>query len=277
MVHLPPVLARTTFDSTNYLESFPDLMGSVHLFRGDDRDHAELVRRMEAGRNWPAPLELGEAVLSSVACHALYPMWAGRLPVGGRRYEVSGFCFRHEPSNDPARMQPQHAHPRSVPMAPLPQRPIGSNTGIEQETIHYQLCRTFVVTYVLLRLSVIGRTVDVCKRNYLAFRRSGMARGRRGGVRPPSGDDLSPAGSVRISGDRVPLPRCSRRACRSSRAAPSARCPRRSNAGGEISWASTPSGHRPGRGHSPRGATATLLLPLTFELLEARRGSPTPR
>ena len=39
-VYLPPVLARSTFNSTNYLQSFPDLMGSVHVFRGNDRDHA---------------------------------------------------------------------------------------------------------------------------------------------------------------------------------------------------------------------------------------------
>ena len=104
-VHLAPVLARSTFDSTNYLQSFPDLMGSVHVFRGNDRDHAELLRRVEAGGDWPALLEAGEVVLSSAACHALYPMVTGRLPAGGRRFEVSGFCFRHEPSPDPARMQ----------------------------------------------------------------------------------------------------------------------------------------------------------------------------
>lgn len=110
MVYLPPVLARTTFDSTNYLQSFPDLMGSVHVFRGNDRDHAELLRRVEAQGDWPALLEPGEVVLSSAACHALYPMCSGRLPAGGRRYEVSGFCFRHEPSADPARMQAFNMH-----------------------------------------------------------------------------------------------------------------------------------------------------------------------
>jgi seryl-tRNA synthetase len=110
MVYLPPVLSRTTFDSTNYLQSFPDLMGSVHVFHGNDRDHAELLRRVEADGDWPALLEPGEVVLSSAACHALYPMCSGRLPAGGRRYEVSGFCFRHEPSTDPARMQAFNMH-----------------------------------------------------------------------------------------------------------------------------------------------------------------------
>jgi len=109
-IFLPPVIARQTFDSTNYLQSFPDLMGSVHVFRGNDRDHAELVRRVQADGDWPALLEPAEVVLSSAACHALYPMCTGALPPGGRRFEVSGFCFRHEPSMDPARMQAFHMH-----------------------------------------------------------------------------------------------------------------------------------------------------------------------
>ncbi len=109
-IYVPPVLARTTFDSTNYLQSFPDLMGSVHFFTGTDRDHAELIRRVEADGDWPALLSPGDVVLSSAACHALYPMITGRLPAGGRRFEVSGFCFRHEPSADPARMQAFSMH-----------------------------------------------------------------------------------------------------------------------------------------------------------------------
>ncbi|MGH9047476.1 MAG: amino acid--[acyl-carrier-protein] ligase [Acidimicrobiales bacterium] len=110
MLHLPPILARSTFDSTNYVQSFPDLMGSVHVFTGNDRDHAELVRRLEANGNWPALLVPGDVVLSSAACHALYPMVAGRLCEGGRHFEVNGFCFRHEPSADPARMQAFSMH-----------------------------------------------------------------------------------------------------------------------------------------------------------------------
>lgn len=109
-IHVPPVIARTTFDATNYLQSFPDLMGSVHVFSGSDREHAELVRRVEADGDWPALLTPSEVVLSSAACHALYPMITGRLPAGGRWFEVSGFCFRHEPSSDPARMQAFSMH-----------------------------------------------------------------------------------------------------------------------------------------------------------------------
>src|ERR1017187_3387288 len=39
VLSFPPVLARWVFDKTDYLKSFPDLMGSVHTFRGTDRQH----------------------------------------------------------------------------------------------------------------------------------------------------------------------------------------------------------------------------------------------
>jgi seryl-tRNA synthetase len=110
MIHFPPIIARGTFDHTNYLQSFPDLMGSVHIFTGDDRAHRELLRRVESEGDWPALLEPADVVLSSAACHSLYPLVTGELPAGGRYYEVDGTCFRHEPSLDPARMQSFSMH-----------------------------------------------------------------------------------------------------------------------------------------------------------------------
>lgn len=109
-VHFPPVVARSTFGRTNYLESFPDLMGSVHVFRGDDRRHAELLRRVEAGGDFQELLEPAEVVLASAACHPVYSLCTGRLPEGGRLFEIHGYCFRHEPSTDPARQQAFHMH-----------------------------------------------------------------------------------------------------------------------------------------------------------------------
>jgi seryl-tRNA synthetase len=101
----PPVLSREVFAHTNYLESFPDLMGSVHVFSGGDREHKELLRRVEAGGDWPALLEPADVVLTSAACHGVYPMCTGRLPAGGRTFDVAATCYRHEPSSHPARLQ----------------------------------------------------------------------------------------------------------------------------------------------------------------------------
>jgi len=108
--YFPPVMARSVFDRTDYLRSFPELMGSVHTFRGNDRQHAELVDLVESGGDWPRSLVPAEVVLCSATCHPLYPLCSGRLPEAGRRFEVNGYCFRCEPSIDPARMQAFRMH-----------------------------------------------------------------------------------------------------------------------------------------------------------------------
>jgi seryl-tRNA synthetase len=104
-IHFPPVLARPTFDKTEYLKSFPQLMGSVQTFRGTDRQHAELIARYESGDDWSELLVAADVVLCSATCHPIYPLCTGTLPDGGRHFEVYGYCFRCEPSVDPTRMQ----------------------------------------------------------------------------------------------------------------------------------------------------------------------------
>ncbi len=105
LVSFPPVLARQVFERTGYLESFPNLVGAVRSFSGSDEDHARLLRTVFAGEDWSEHLGPTDLVLRPAACHPIYPTCAGRLPAGGRRFEVSGYCFRHEPSPDPMRMQ----------------------------------------------------------------------------------------------------------------------------------------------------------------------------
>ncbi len=110
-VHFPPVIPRSLLERTDYLKSFPDLTGSVHTFRGDDKLHARLLGLVEEGRDWAEVLEPADVVLRPAACHPVYPLCTdGPLPEGGRRFEVHGWCFRHEPSPDPARMMAFRMH-----------------------------------------------------------------------------------------------------------------------------------------------------------------------
>jgi len=110
LLYFPPVLPRDVFVRSDYLRSFPDLTGSVDTFVGNDRDHADLLRALDDGEDWTRYLAPAEVMLCSAACHPLYPSLTGTLPEGGRRLEVQGFCFRHEPSIDPARMQVFRQH-----------------------------------------------------------------------------------------------------------------------------------------------------------------------
>lgn len=109
-VRFPPVIAREIIERVGYMEDFPGLCGSVHAFAGDDRKHRALLERVKQGADWKDHLDQTDIVLAPAACYPLYPTLTGTLPEGGALFDVSGICFRHEPSDDPMRMQSFELH-----------------------------------------------------------------------------------------------------------------------------------------------------------------------
>lgn len=110
VMRFPPVLNRRHFERSGYLKSFPHLAGTVHSFAGTERSHRELIDAVEQGDNWSAAFPAAQVVLTPAACYPVYPAVAGRLPAGGRLVDVMSYCFRHEPSDDPGRMQMFRMH-----------------------------------------------------------------------------------------------------------------------------------------------------------------------
>src|SRR5438270_10885264 len=45
----PPILDRTVFQKSEYLDSFPQLAGTVFSFMGTDAQHKELLQRLHDG------------------------------------------------------------------------------------------------------------------------------------------------------------------------------------------------------------------------------------
>lgn len=105
IIRFPPVMPRWAFRQTSFVESFPQLIGSVHTFGGDDRAHARIRAASEAGEDWTGELVPAEVMLCSSACHPLYPTRTGSVAGAGEIFDVLGYCFRHEASPDPARLQ----------------------------------------------------------------------------------------------------------------------------------------------------------------------------
>jgi seryl-tRNA synthetase len=110
VLRFPPVLNRRHFERSEYLKSFPHLAGSVNSFAGDDAGHQCLLHQVERGEDWATGLAATEVVLTPAACYPVYPAVSGKLPAGGRLMDVMSWCFRHEPSTDPARMQMFRMH-----------------------------------------------------------------------------------------------------------------------------------------------------------------------
>ena len=112
----PPAMRRTDFEDSEYLKSFPNLAGTIHSFCGNDSGHQRLLRCLDDAMKesdddrdtaWMEQQKPTRVVLTPAACYPVYPVIArrGPLPDDGRTIDVMSYCFRHEPSLDPGRMQ----------------------------------------------------------------------------------------------------------------------------------------------------------------------------
>lgn len=106
LVRFPPAIPRDDFERSGYLKSFPHLAGTVFSFEGSPADHAKLLDQVSRGEDWSDSQTMAEMVLTPAACYPIYPVAAAReVPRGGRLFDLYCWCFRHEPSGDPARLQ----------------------------------------------------------------------------------------------------------------------------------------------------------------------------
>lgn len=110
-LRFPPVLPRRTLEDTGYLGSFPHLAGTIFAFEGDETQAGELGCCAAEHGDYAPRLEMSELSLTPAACYPVYPAVAARgpLPPGGIVVDAGGsWVFRHEPSDDPARLQMFH-------------------------------------------------------------------------------------------------------------------------------------------------------------------------
>jgi seryl-tRNA synthetase len=116
VLRFPPAMRRTDFEDSEYLKNFPDLAGTVHSFCGNDAGQQRLLRCLDEAMEksdddrdteWMSQQKPTRLVLTPAACYPIYPVVArrGPMPADGRTIDVLSYCFRHEPSLDPARMQ----------------------------------------------------------------------------------------------------------------------------------------------------------------------------
>lgn len=101
----PPVVNRHVIEKNNYLESFPHLCGAVFSFHGKELAAREMAEKARNGQPWGEHLGITDLCMTPAICYPLYPTLAGDLPKGGRLFSLLGWAFRHEPSDEPTRLQ----------------------------------------------------------------------------------------------------------------------------------------------------------------------------
>ncbi len=109
-LEFPPVEPRRDMESVGYLTSFPQLAGSVSAFAGDEQTALLLGEQAHRHEDWSGHLSPSDVVLVPAACHPVYAALAGQpVPQGGRTVDTgAAWVFRHEPSDDPCRLQAFH-------------------------------------------------------------------------------------------------------------------------------------------------------------------------
>lgn len=101
----PPVVNRKVIERNNYLESFPHLCGTVFSFFGKEIEAREMAQKAARSDAWYEHLHATDLCLTPAICYPLYPTLAGTLPESGRLFSLLGWAYRHEPSDEPTRMQ----------------------------------------------------------------------------------------------------------------------------------------------------------------------------
>lgn len=107
VLRFPPAMSRTEFERSEYLKGFPQFAGTVHSFCGGEHEQQRVLQCLERGEDWTEYQKPTYVVLTPAACYPVYPVVArrGPLPEEGRVVDAFSYCFRHEPSLDPTRMQ----------------------------------------------------------------------------------------------------------------------------------------------------------------------------
>lgn len=110
LLEFPPIEPRHEMETVGYMSTFPHLAGSVFAYSGDEAEALELGDKAQEHQDWSGHLSVTQVVLNPAACHPVYPALA-RLgfPAEGLTVDTGdGWVFRHEPSDDPCRMQSFH-------------------------------------------------------------------------------------------------------------------------------------------------------------------------
>jgi seryl-tRNA synthetase len=109
-MEFPPIEPRYDMESVGYLTSFPQLAGQLMTFHGSEADARELGEKAHDHADWSGHLAGSGVVMVPAACHPVYPALShGPVPVGGITIDTGpAWVFRHEPSDDPCRLQAFH-------------------------------------------------------------------------------------------------------------------------------------------------------------------------
>ncbi|MDD4913313.1 MAG: hypothetical protein PHP57_13555 [Sideroxydans sp.] len=101
----PPIMSVDSYNKTNHLELFPNLVGALCGYAGDKAQHMQMLAAQEENKDWASGLGSLELVMVPAACYPVYPALKGKLQAPVRKFDLLGQIFRNEPSDEISRLQ----------------------------------------------------------------------------------------------------------------------------------------------------------------------------
>lgn len=104
-LRFPPIIDISVLKNNGYFSSFPTFAGCISSFSEKRGKHEDLLYSLLCDEPIEPYIESTGLALTPAACYPIYPAIAkeGPLPEDGKIISVHSWCFRHEPSADPAR------------------------------------------------------------------------------------------------------------------------------------------------------------------------------
>ena len=103
-MNFPPCINRHVLQKSQYLELFPQLVGTIYSYKGESSVEYAQANQLEKSQIWDEMQTITDCCLTPAACYPVYPVFSGHLPKDGRTIEMQSWVFRHEPSPEPTRM-----------------------------------------------------------------------------------------------------------------------------------------------------------------------------
>src|SRR5690349_804286 len=63
VMRFPAIMNRKHYLRMTHIDNFPDLLGSVHSFTGNERDHARMLDKKKRGDDWTTELAPTEVMM----------------------------------------------------------------------------------------------------------------------------------------------------------------------------------------------------------------------
>lgn len=103
---VPPVISRSLLERVGYVDTFPNLLGTVHSFTGTSHRWRALQQQRDEGTSeWHVDQQISDVAVLPATCYHVYPLFEGERLGGPVVLTAEAHCYRHEGTHERGRLR----------------------------------------------------------------------------------------------------------------------------------------------------------------------------